>query len=400
MKRLLLTALVLGLGTVPAWALDVKFKDKAGKVVEVTNAEVDEGPDGLTIKKGIVKTGRVSFPVKVSPADVVDYQPRAQDIGTLDYASAFRPPLAKVEIGELKPKEEDRLRDFDEAVRGSDKPDGLKLTFDKLLPTMKDSAAKRHVAFRQAQTLYRLAQADEKFVDKDKVPYREKYREAALAALARYHNKENAGGWQISLALQMLAQLQGDQGDLEGQRKTYEALAEVPGLSLELKVTSLLSSAGVLMKTEKFGEARAKLQGVLGLLPADSPQRSKVQVYLTQCQILSGSEAEAKQAEGQLRTLLNATDDKALRALAHNTLGDYYTKLKRDEDAFWEYLRVDTLYPDDRDEHARAMYHLHRLFRDGEKVRNSERAEAYLETLTKSPRYAGTEYAKRATKKE
>jgi tetratricopeptide (TPR) repeat protein len=387
---------VLGLGAAPARALDLKYLDKtSGKEVEIINADVDEGPDGLTIKKGVPKMAKVTFPLKVSPADVRDYQLRDRDVDPINYVEEYRRPLARAETGDRTMKEADRYHAYEESLP-------LFEALFKKLPSIKAESkriqVKRQVEFRHAQTLYKLAQADEKLVDKDKVPYRSKYRDAALAALAKYH-KDNAGGWQISLALQMLAQMQGDLGDLEAQRKTYEALAEVPGLSPELKVTSLLSASGVLMKTEKFAEARAKLQGVLELLPENNPQRSKVQVYLTQCQILSGSDAEAKQAEQQLKTLLAGTDDKALKALAHNTLGDYYTKLKRDEDAFWEYLRVDTMYPDDKDEHARAMYHLSRLFREADKIRNSERAEQYLETLTKSPRYAGTEYAKRAMKK-
>ena len=47
--------------------------------------------------------------------------------------------------------------------------------------------------------------------------------------------------------------------------------------------------------------------------------------------------------------------------------------------AFWEYLRVDVLYNTDRYEHARALFHLSRLFREVKK--DGDRADQYLATL-------------------
>ena len=107
---------------------------------------------------------------------------------------------------------------------------------------------------------------------------------------------------------------------------------------------------------------------------------------------------QAQQAEKELRTILAGTDDKSVKALAHNTLGDYYTKLKQDEDAFWEYLRVDTLFGEaDRNEHARALYHLIRLFREVKK--DADRSLQVEELLTKDQRFSGLEYQKKAMKK-
>jgi predicted negative regulator of RcsB-dependent stress response len=220
-----------------------------------------------------------------------------------------------------------------------------------------------------------------------------KYRAPAIAALTKFA-QDHPTGWQIAPALMTLAQLQEDTGDLAAVHKTYEALSAVPGLSDEIRTTSSLNAARTLMKLEKFDDARAKLTTLKQQL-GDSPLAGKVQIYLAQCQIMGTDPKEAEQAEKQLREMLGTSEDKSFKALAHNTLGDYYTKLKRDEDAFWEYLRVDTLYSDDRFEHSRAMYHLIRLFREVKK--DPDRSDQYLETL-KDPKFAG-EYQKKATKK-
>ena len=56
--------------------------------------------------------------------------------------------------------------------------------------------------------------------------------------------------------------------------------------------------------------------------------------------------------------MIKGADDDKLKALAYNTLGDYYQQAKQPDEAFWNYLRVDVLFNQDREEHARALYNL------------------------------------------
>ena len=72
-------------------------------------------------------------------------------------------------------------------------------------------------------------------------------------------------------------------------------------------------------------------------------------------------------------------------------LGDFYRKKNLNEDAFWEYLRVDTLYSQNRNEHAKALYYLSKLFVDVKK--DKVKSQEYLEKLKLLD---GTEYAKKA----
>ena len=93
---------------------------------------------------------------------------------------------------------------------------------------------------------------------------------------------------------------------------------------------------------------------------------------------------------------LAGSGDPSLRALIHNTLGDYLLKRNKPKDAFWEFLRVDVLYNTDKNEHARALYHLAKLFREDRK--DGPRADACLEQL-KDKRFEGTEYQKKLAEK-
>lgn len=386
----------LFLAALPVKALDVAYIDRTtGQEIEIRGiamGDADESPEGITIKKGAAyaitytkvgmtmrrdaKTTKVTFPVTVPPLNVKDYQLRDADVAPVPYLLEFRPALSLVERANAPAvKEAERIKMQKQALP----------LFEQLKPKLPNtSRARRHVEFKYAETLYRLSLGDDKM------------REPAMTALAAYQ-KDFANGFQIAPALLMLAQLQEDAGDLVSVLKTYQDLAVIPGLSEELKITSLMSAARTLMKLGKFGEAKTSLTALKANLPADNPLTSKVQLYLAQCQLQGDNATEAQQAEKQLRQILAGTDDKSVKALAHNTLGDYYTKLKQDENAFWEYLRVDTLYTEDRFEHSRALYHLMRLFRDVKQ--DAERSSQVEEMLTKDPRFAGLEYQKKALKK-
>ena len=78
--------------------------------------------------------------------------------------------------------------------------------------------------------------------------------------------------------------------------------------------------------------------------------------------------------------------------MAHASLGDYYRIKKQDEEALWEYLKVDALYSQEKEEHAKALYWLSRLFESvqGSKIRAGQCLDRLLDKT-----YAGTEYQRK-----
>jgi hypothetical protein len=357
-----------------ARAIDLIYYDRATKKeVVVKSVDIDDRAEGITIKKGLPQMGvKLTFPVKVSGFDVRDVQLLEADIKVTDFLT-YRKPLARVDRAALPTtKEADRIQLLKESL-----PD-----FKELIPKLAAAPnVKRHVEFKQGQTLYRLASNDETF------------RAEAIKVLDKF-SKDHQACWQIAPALDMLASLHRDNNDLGAMQQAYESLANVPGVSDEVRTSSLMKVARVLIENENFAAAHTKLTELK--IPADSPLSGEVALYLSQCELMGADAQKARAAEGKLRDFLTKTQDTRLKALTHNTLGDYYTKEKRDDDAFWEYLRVDTLFSEDRSEHARAMYHLIRLFRDVKK--DGDRAVSYEEQL-KDKKYAGLEYQKKLMKK-
>ncbi|MFN4258483.1 MAG: tetratricopeptide repeat protein [Gemmataceae bacterium] len=187
--------------------------------------------------------------------------------------------------------------------------------------------------------------------------------------------KDNPGAWQVISGGKQLASLYLAQDQFEKAQQMYDELAKMPALDKDTQLEFQLQAALMLTKAQKFADAEKRLQSLLQIIPANSPQAMRVQVYLAQC--LAGTK-KFDEAEQKLKTLIDKVTDPQLRALAMNTLGDCYLVSDRKRDALWQYLWVDVIYNQDRQERLKAVRNLAALFDEfGEETR----AQRYKELL-------------------
>ncbi len=147
----------------------------------------------------------------------------------------------------------------------------------------------------------------------------------------------------------------------------------------------------MLIQDGKFDAAEKKLSSVLADTK-DEKQKAYVQASLIQTQVAQGKATSPADLQNLIK---GAGDDDKLKAMAYNTLGDYYQQAKQPDEAFWDYLRVDVLFNQDREEHARALYNLWKLFASARS--DPQRAQECLDRL-KDKAMDGTEYQARAIK--
>src|SRR5262249_40391786 len=142
-----------------------------------------------------------------------------------------------------------------------------------------------------------------------------------------------------------------------------------------------LLGAQVLVKAKKLPEARKKFERVLQGMKPDSPEAMRVKIYLIQCNPGKGGETEK-----DLRALIAKLSDKdpadrALKAMAYNTLGDTLMAAGKSRDAFWAYMFVDVEYNQDKGEHKKALQQLWKLF---EEFKDDAKAKQYKERYQKA----------------
>ncbi len=349
------------------WASDTVYVRQPGKKKDdVLRGTIQaETPAGIRMRTD-------GGQVKEIPAlqiRAVDYGEGVDAVGVLDY-HAGDSKLDRALLETTAKKKSDGLESALKAYRELDSNEKLR----------RIASVHRYLRYRIAQTLALLAQDDAS------------RRDAAFAALNDYKTAF-ADGWEIVPALQLLAVLEEEKGDTEGAGKTYTLLAELPGITPEMKLQNQLKGARLLMRALKFGEAEQKLKHVESALPANNPQRAFVEVYLIQSRIAQKSSLDG--VDRKLEQIVRSSKDGSLCGLAHNALGDYYRTKGDNAQAFWEYCKVDMLYNQDKEEHAKALYYLAQLF-DKPPRNNRDRAEEFLSRL-KSPQFDGTLYQRLAS---
>ena len=367
MKRIALAAglaACFGLFAAPAGADDTILRrdpNNSAKDVNLSGTIQDETPAGVKIKVG---------------KDIQLISP--EDIRYIGYDVKGAPDVDPLAFGQLHGKEDqamslsgdERRKALEEAMTG----------YKKLEKQLKSSPnAQRYVQYRMA-----MLAVDQAKDDPSKTA-------AAVEALNAFRSL-NGAGWEIVPATKTVARLLEESGDKKGAQDAYDELGRNPDVPPEIRLNVNLLVARRMLQNGKYDEAEKKLSSVLADTK-DEKQREYVQVYLTGAQVAQGN---VKDTEKPLRDAIKAAggDDK-LRALAFNTLGDYYQQAKQPGEAFWQYLRVDVLYSQDPEEHARALYNLGKLF---DTVRgDAQRSKECLDRL-KDKSLEGTEYQARAIK--
>ncbi len=369
MKRVALTVVLAGfilLGARAGWAREdvVYFREPGKKKDDLLAGKIeDESPAGIKLKtsKGEVKS------IPALQIRSVDYGEGVDAVSKVDYRNGDI-KLERAQAETNPAKKADGLRAALSAYEELDNNGKLRGI----------ASVRRYFQYRLAQTMALQARDDAS------------RRDAALAALNEYKSRFS-DGWEIVPALQLLASLQEDKGDTEAASKTLSDLSELPGLSAAMKLQSQLKGARLLMSAKNFSAAEEKLKQVADAIAANDPQRAYVNVYLMQSRI-----AQKRNLDGidkKLQGIIRASKDANLLALAHNSLGDYYLARNERGRAFWEYCKVDMMYNQDKEEHAKALYYLSQLF---DRPRNDTvRAEEFL-TRLKSPQFDGTLYQRLA----
>jgi hypothetical protein len=334
---------------------EVTYYDRAEKKeARGVGAIEAETPAGIRLKeKGVVKL--------IPAVDVRHIAYKNDKVSVLEFRT-----LGSREDRALAPveKAESRRKALAEVLKG----------YEEMAPKLKDTpAAQRYVQFKIAQAKYYLSRDDASQV------------EVALRALQAFladHGKV----WETVPALKMLARLQETKGDTDAAVRAYQELAALPDLPADLRRDSAIEEGKLLLRARKLAEAEKRLQALLAGDTSKGPQWAVLQILLTRSQIGQNNLAKAEQ---QLQTAIAASDDAVVRAMALNTWGDYYFKQGKSEEAFWSYLKVDILYGQEREEQARALYHLAQLFETVKKdPLRSQQCKARLKQLE------GTEYQK------
>jgi hypothetical protein len=356
-------AALLGLVGAPAWGQDkITYYDHATKKdITATGLIQTEAPGQIVIKPA-TGVGTKTIPV----LDIKDVEYTVPALIKPDYRIAIN----REDSAEKETKEDQRKKFLAESLA----------KYQEILTKVADDKAKAHFEFKVAKLLARQAQDDPSGVD------------AAIEKLTQF-KKAHGKSWQLGQAVDLLAQLQIGKNAWAAAQKTYEEFEATPDLPLEMKQDCNLKIAQVMVKNGHYADAEKRIQELVKAVPPATPQGIRLQISLAECQAAAASPEKPEKAETaakNLEGLLPTITDRDLTASAYNTLGFCHAKAQRSKEALWDYLWVDVVYNQNRQEHAKALYHLVKLFKERKEEKRAQEFKAKL--LDKQ--FAGIDYQK------
>jgi hypothetical protein len=333
-----------------------KSVEAKGTITEETPAEVKYKPAG---------GGK---PASVRAADITEVEYQYHDNEKYARLQWTRPTNA-LRRARSAAKPADRKKDLDTALEA----------FQELAPLVAGNKVwTRHVRFGIAEVLALQAEGDAIKVD------------AAIDALKKF-KAEHGDGWQLVKATKLLVRLLEQKGDEAGAQAVYAELADNEAAPKEIRQEFGLLVVRHLLRQGKHAEAATKARAVRQGLADDDPQAVKLKVYLAACAIAAG---KLDGVEKELKAVVEGAADNEVKALARNTLGDCYRAQGQPDKAFWEYLWVEVHYNQDREEVAKALYYLSKLFAEVRK--DPVRAKECFDRLCDEKQFGGLEYHRKA----
>lgn len=353
---------ILGLFCLAVTAQDsVKYTDRSGKKGETDlNGKIESD----SVKGLIVKTGK-DGPKLVPSVDIISVNYSSGAVSSIELKSALGKEVRAFLPGT---KDADRVKLLKEAVTD------IK---DIASKAKADARLSKYLNFRVAKIKAEIAKSNPDEI-KD-----------AIKALAGVR-QENPDSWMTLQAFKTEADLYDFMGDVDGALKTYQGLSKLSGIPPEVKTDADFLVLKLLFKANRIAEGEAKLSDVEKAISPNDPRMLQVVLIRSQGKILKN---QLEGLDKDLLAVVDGTDDAYSRAKALNLLGEFYLKKNIPDQAFWQFLKVDTLYSQDPEEHSKALYNLMILF---DKSRNDPIRARQIREKLQDPSFKGLEYSKKA----
>jgi hypothetical protein len=188
--------------------------------------------------------------------------------------------------------------------------------------------------------------------------------------------------------VQALAQLRSKYGIDSKELAGRCDLLRIDLIALDLELT--YAKEGPEAGAKKSAEAAKALEDVAKT--ADRSAQAELIARQAFCQALAGALPTATSAwESQLKS----AEDPRTRAAAHLARGDFLRVTQKHREAMWDYLWVDTVYFAEREQQAKALYHLAEIF---DKLGDAPKSREARDRLHADARLKETRYQKMTTR--
>jgi len=212
----------------------------------------------------------------------------------------------------------------------------------------------------------------------------------AVTAMRKF--AENTGSYHYYEANEITGDLALAVGRPDVAAKFYKNVSAAPWPEYKVRATVLEGNA--LLAQEKYKEAGAKYQMVIGA-NLNTPQASRQKEFarLGKAKCLANLDQPAEGVKLCEEIIANSDSrDGELFSRAYNALGACHLAAGNARDALLAYLHVDLLFYQEPSQHAEALYHLIDLWKENNNADRALKARSLLKS-----RYPGSVWAAKAS---
>jgi hypothetical protein len=328
-----------GLGQPASTSDRVYFRDKKDGQIREVDAELKAVPGGYQVvqasDKKVVATVSATDIIRVIPADIPGF-----DLKTI------REPAT---IESKKDWEKARLIHVEMMKKSGTAPEKVR----------------RYLEFRIAMTSARAA---------DDTPDEAAAQAKADEAVKLLDNflTANKTGWEVWAAGSTCARLQVSAYDLvkddkaperrpfDDAARTWGKVAKAADLSADLKLEAALQEIDAKIRARLFADAKGLIDDAMKSAPAGAP-RDRLAIF-TQA-VKFGENPNPDEGAKAIEAELAKTKDPLVRATGYGMIGELYLGKNKPREAMWNFLWVEAVYNQDRDEMIKALVRLSDAFR-------------------------------------
>lgn len=281
--------------------------------------------------------------------------------------------IVRVEFGDtpgLTPDDKSSLftleneKDLEKAARG----------FAALSKKVTNDRAKRAYELRELQLLVKSAES------KDEGTY--KTVASGLVGRIAGFSKSSSKSWEFWPAGKLATRIYTDLGQSVKAAEIYTGLANTADVPSELKAEAKIFAADALLKSN-FANGKDAVAKLLSDkdIPTAGTLREKLAIYdlwaKAEAPVAGTAPADALK---KIQASIDASKDNTTRAAGFNAKGELLFAVGLYRESMWEFLNVEVVYNQDKEEVAKAMQRLAELF---DKFGEKERSDSYREKLRK-----------------
>jgi hypothetical protein len=189
-------------------------------------------------------------------------------------------------------------------------------------------------------------------------------------------------GWELWPATAACARLQIERGQYEDAARTWNRLSKNANMPPDAKLEAAIQEIDLLIRV-KTAYSTATTNAATLLKTATGANKDRLSIYEVAAAHASGN----KQGEGiaKIRAIMKATKDPLVHATGFAMIGELYLTDNKPREAQWEFLMIENVLNQDREEVFKALLrlvHIFELQKDHEKVRKyRDRIRQYRDTL-------------------